>query len=86
MPLYDYTCEKCKKQFEVTKRINDSSAVTCPVCGSECKKNVSSTSFQLKGSGWYKTDYEKKQGDKKDSAHSSSCGCCKSKGKKGCGE
>jgi putative FmdB family regulatory protein len=58
-PLYEYACPKCG-EFEVTQRITESSLKKCPTCKSKVRKLMSSTSFQLKGSGWYVTDYAKK--------------------------
>ena len=57
MPLYEYLCKSCGKKIELMRSITDNTAVNCPDCASECTKLVSVTSFQLKGSGWYKTDY-----------------------------
>ena len=64
MPIYEYHCEKCG-EFEVTQRITDTPLKRCPTCKSRVKKLISNTSFQLKGSGWYQTDYgSKKSPDK----------------------
>lgn len=57
MPIYEYKCTKCNKQFEVTRKITDAPLVRCGSCGGELKKLISNTSFVLKGSGWYVTDY-----------------------------
>ena len=59
MPIYEYACPKCG-EFEVTQRITDKALPKCPTCKSKVRKLISSTSFQLKGSGWYATDYAKK--------------------------
>src|SRR5262245_20766878 len=56
MPIYEYSCPKCG-QFEITQRITDDPLKKCPTCKSKVRKLISSTSFQLKGSGWYATDY-----------------------------
>ena len=92
MPLYEYACKKCNKHFEILQNIGTDSPV-CPDCGSECKKLISATSFQLKGSGWYKTDYassgsagsSSSKGSSSKSNHSSSCSCCHSKDDGKCG-
>ena len=64
MPIYEYSCPKCG-EFEVTQRITEDSLKKCPTCKSKVRKLISNTSFQLKGSGWYVTDYAgKKSGDK----------------------
>ena len=59
MPIYEYACPKCG-EFEVTQRITEDPLRKCPTCRSKVRKLISSTSFQLKGSGWYATDYAKK--------------------------
>jgi putative FmdB family regulatory protein len=59
MPIYEYACPKCG-EFEVTQRITEDALKKCPTCKSKVRKLISSTSFQLKGSGWYVTDYAKK--------------------------
>ena len=60
MPLYEYECEKEKKVFEVMQKFSDAPLTQCPECGGEVKKLLSQSSFSLKGSGWYSTDYKKK--------------------------
>jgi len=57
MPVYEYRCVRCDEEFEVTQRITDEPLSTCEVCGGELKRLISNTSFVLKGSGWYVTDY-----------------------------
>jgi putative FmdB family regulatory protein len=59
MPIYEYRCEKCG-DFEVTQRITDDPLKKCPTCKRKVRKLISNTSFQLKGSGWYITDYARK--------------------------
>jgi putative FmdB family regulatory protein len=61
MPIYEYECAKCG-EFEVTQRITDDPLKRCPTCRSKVRKLISNTSFQLKGSGWYVTDYARKDG------------------------
>jgi putative FmdB family regulatory protein len=56
MPIYEYSCPKCG-EFEMTQRITEGPLKKCPTCKSKVRKLISSTSFQLKGSGWYATDY-----------------------------
>jgi putative FmdB family regulatory protein len=64
MPIYEYSCPKCG-EFEVTQRITEDPLKKCPTCKTKVRKLISNTSFQLKGSGWYVTDYAgKKSGDK----------------------
>jgi putative FmdB family regulatory protein len=59
MPIYEYQCQKCGT-FEATQRITDKRLGKCPTCKGKVKKLISNTSFQLKGTGWYVTDYARK--------------------------
>lgn len=59
MPIYEYACPKCG-EFEVTQRITEDALKKCPTCKSKVRKLISNTSFHLKGTGWYVTDYAKK--------------------------
>jgi|ERR687897_417775 putative FmdB family regulatory protein len=62
MPIYEYECQKCGT-FETTQRITEEPLSKCPTCKGKVKKLISSTSFQLKGTGWYITDYARKGKD-----------------------
>jgi putative FmdB family regulatory protein len=66
MPIYEYECAKCGV-FEINQRITEDPLRKCPTCRSKVKKLISNTSFQLKGSGWYVTDYARKDGGGKES-------------------
>ena len=57
MPIYEYECRACGKRSEAMQRMADPPLTTCPECGGELKKLISSPAFQFKGSGWYVTDY-----------------------------
>ncbi|MCK5504517.1 MAG: zinc ribbon domain-containing protein [Thermodesulfovibrionia bacterium] len=57
MPIYEYKCTKCNEQFEVIQKITDGPLTECGSCGGKLKKLLTNTSFVLKGSGWYVTDY-----------------------------
>ncbi len=57
MPIYEYLCDDCGKLCEVIQRITDNPLSICPECGGRMHKQISHTSFILKGSGWYVTDY-----------------------------
>ncbi len=59
MPIYEYRCKKCGKIFEVLQKINEEPLTQCIECKSPVEKLISASSFQLKGSGWYLTDYSK---------------------------
>ena len=65
MPIYEYECQKCGHHLEKRQGINDKPLVRCPKCKGKLEKQWSQTSFQLKGTGWYVTDYAAKKGDKK---------------------
>jgi putative FmdB family regulatory protein len=57
MPIYEYVCRKCGHELEVMQKISDKPLVKCPECKGKLEKIFSQTSFQLKGSGWYVSDY-----------------------------
>jgi putative FmdB family regulatory protein len=59
MPIYEYHCSKCG-DFETMQRMSDKPLTTCPTCRRKVTKLISSTTFHLKGSGWYITDYARK--------------------------
>lgn len=56
MPIYEYQCSKCGT-LEVFQRITDDPLARCPTCRSKVTKLISRSSFHLKGTGWYATDY-----------------------------
>lgn len=58
MPIYEYRCNECQHEVEVLQKLSDPLLVTCPACGKDAlSKLVSAAGFQLKGSGWYVTDF-----------------------------
>jgi len=57
MPIYEYACQDCGKQCEVIQKVTDEPISICPYCGGQLHKLISQTSFILKGTGWYVTDY-----------------------------
>jgi putative FmdB family regulatory protein len=66
MPIYEYKCGDCGHRLEAIQRVNDPALRECPACGKrELKKLISVAGFQLKGTGWYVTDFRDK--DKKKS-------------------
>ena len=71
MPLYEYQCEACGHRFEVIQKFSDAPIETCPRCGGAVRKLLSSPAIQFKGSGWYITDYAKKDSGSSSSSSSS---------------
>ena len=70
MPIYEYICHNCSHEFEQLQKISEEPLTKCPQCNQpDVKRLVSATSFRLKGSGWYETDFKNKtkkssEGDK----------------------
>lgn len=60
MPIYDFQCSACGHRDEVMRKISDPSMADCPKCGAHDTfgKMLSAAGFQLKGSGWYATDFK----------------------------
>ncbi len=75
MPIYEYRCNSCGAEKEHLQKISDAPISVCPVCGSgDYIKQISAAGFQLKGSGWYATDFKNnksKQPDAKAESKSS---------------
>ncbi|OGB02684.1 MAG: FmdB family transcriptional regulator [Burkholderiales bacterium RIFCSPLOWO2_12_FULL_64_99] len=58
MPIYAYQCSSCGHAKDVLQKISDPVLTTCPACGAESfQKQITAAGFQLKGSGWYVTDF-----------------------------
>ena len=80
MPMYEYRCNACKREFEYEQRMSDDDLVKCEACGEDkLEKLISRTAFTLKGGGWYKDLYSSapakdtaKQGDAKTGASDAS--------------
>ena len=70
MPIYAYKCADCGHEKEVLQKISDAPLTDCPSCGHpSMAKMVTAAGFQLKGSGWYATDFRNKDsGSKKPSS------------------
>ncbi|MCD6048386.1 MAG: Type antifreeze protein [Gammaproteobacteria bacterium] len=61
MPIYEYECKSCCHHFEVMQKISDEKLKVCPECHQESlNRLISASGFQLKGSGWYVTDFKDK--------------------------
>jgi putative FmdB family regulatory protein len=62
MPVYEYECAKCGRIEEIFQKITDSPISKCDHCNGKMRKLISQSTFHLKGSGWYVTDYSSKSG------------------------
>lgn len=74
MPIYEYVCDSCGHKFDIIQKMSDSSIQTCDNCGKKAKRVISQTSFMLKGTGWYTTDYAGKKPHTKSVAAPPACG------------
>lgn len=82
MPIYEYQCQDCQHKLEVMQRMSDSRLTTCPTCGEESlRKLVSAVGFQLKGTGWYETDFKGKPKAPRDGDSDSGSGSSSSESK-----
>jgi len=82
MPIYEYRCNSCHDEFEITQKITDAPLAACPKCEGAVEKLISHSSFVLKGSGWYATDYGKKSGGPEKPTASESTPACGASGSK----
>lgn len=65
MPIYEYRCEHCGFEKEYLQKVSDPPVVQCPSCGEPAmKKKLTAAGFQLKGTGWYVTDFRNKDSGK----------------------
>ena len=62
MPIYEYECSKCGRIDEVLQKFSDKPLTKCRHCSGKLHKLISHSSFHLKGTGWYITDYANKSG------------------------
>ena len=60
MPLYEYECQSCGDRVEILQRVGAPPVGKCEACGGRLKRLLSAPAFQFKGTGWYVTDYAKK--------------------------
>lgn len=61
MAIYEYECLNCGYHFEVWQKITDDPLKNCEKCGGEVRRLISQSGFILKGTGWYVTDYARKE-------------------------
>src|SRR5689334_13549345 len=84
MPIYEYRCDSCGHELEAMQKFSEAPLTDCPSCGKAAlKKLISAAGFQLKGSGWYATDF--KGGSKKSETKSESSAEASTPKKQGCG-
>lgn len=62
MPIYEYHCQNCNHDFEILQKLNESGATLCSQCHSSehVRRVISAAGFELKGTGWYATDFKNK--------------------------
>lgn len=82
MPIYEYSCSGCGHNKEVMQKMSDAPLTTCPECGkASFAKQLSAPGFQLKGKGWYASDFkggacpEKKESAPAETPCGGSCAC-----------
>jgi putative FmdB family regulatory protein len=77
MPIYAYKCESCGAAKDVLQKISDPVLTDCPACGKATfKKQLTAAGFQLKGSGWYETDFKGGGACATPAADGSACAAC----------
>jgi putative FmdB family regulatory protein len=80
MPIYAYRCESCGFGKDVLQKMSDAPLTQCPECGADAfRKQVTAAGFQLKGSGWYVTDF--RGGNSSNNASNNNQGAAKTDGK-----
>jgi putative FmdB family regulatory protein len=62
MPIYEYECSSCHRISEAVQKFSDAPLASCGHCQGELRKLISRSTFHLRGSGWYVTDYASKKG------------------------
>jgi len=70
MPIYEYECEACGHHTEVLQKFSDPPIAECDACHGKMKKVISQSTFHLKGTGWYVTDYASKSSSSNATSHS----------------
>ncbi len=81
MPIYEYRCSSCGVQKDVLQKMSDAPLTTCPECGKETfSKQISAAGFQLKGNGYYATDFKDSGKPKAHCAPCAAAGSCPAAG------
>lgn len=73
MPIYEYECKSCGV-YEINHKITEPARTKCDTCGGEVRRLISTTSFALKGGGWYADGYGNKRSSSESKSESSSGG------------
>jgi len=60
MPIYEYECQKCNHKFQLRQNFNDPAETVCPNCQGDVRRVITPSAIQFKGTGWYITDYARK--------------------------
>mgnify|MGYP001187793432 CR=1 FL=1 len=77
MPIYAYQCAACGHAKDVLQKVSDAPLTDCPACGAAAfSKQVTAAGFQLKGSGWYQTDFKGSSSSAKSESASCDTGGC----------
>lgn len=72
MPIYEYQCQDCQHKAEVLQKISEPALTVCPVCDKPTfNKIISPAGFELKGTGWYVTDFKGTSGKSNETSGSS---------------
>ena len=85
MPVYEYHCDGCDSYFDAEQRITADPLDTCPQCGGQqVRRLISQSTFVLKGTGWYTTDYARKSDAAVAKKADESPACCNCAGAGSC--
>ncbi|MDD5712558.1 MAG: zinc ribbon domain-containing protein [Smithellaceae bacterium] len=84
MPIYEYKCKKCGKEFELFQGISDPAVTSCKFCKGQASRMISLSTFHLKGSGWYATDYGGKKAPKCETKKDEKAAACTDCSATGC--
>jgi putative FmdB family regulatory protein len=77
MPIYEYRCSSCGTQKDIMQKMSDAPLTTCTECGKETfSKQISAAGFQLKGGGYYATDFKNSGAPKEQCAPCAAAGSC----------
>lgn len=81
VPIYEYECNKCGHRFEAVQKVSDPPLTKCEKCKGKVERLISSPAIQFKGTGWYVTDYARKDSGREHSKSESKSGSSGTGGK-----